>query len=39
MVALPRLRGVRNNAGRDALWSAFPEKSHSPSRDLTAELE
>ena len=37
--ALQRLRLVPDNAGRDGLWSAFPETTHSWSRDVTAELE
>jgi hypothetical protein len=38
-VALQRLRGVPDNTGRDGLWNAFPEKTHSSSRDLAVELE
>jgi hypothetical protein len=37
--ALSRLRSVPENAGRDSLWSAFPERTSSPSRVLNAELE
>lgn len=37
--AMSRLRSVRDNAGRDALWSVFPERTSHPFRALNAELE
>ena len=38
-LALSRLRSVRDNAGRDGLWSAFPDLTSHPSLSLNAELE
>jgi hypothetical protein len=37
--ALRRLRSVPDNAGRDGLWSVFPELTSPPFRALNAELE
>lgn len=38
-LALDRLRSVRDNAGRDGLWSAFPDLTSHPYLSLNAELE